>query len=153
MAYLAPSLSLPPLRQFARLCGAGRFVYNELLADQIREYGRFEAGEIERPGASEFDFGKRYTRLKAKEGNEVVGHRRPGYGCLSLGGGVRAFFPAVAEWQVREAGRVPPFQGPGQKPGVVHDPGGCEDSEKAALGAEGRLDPDEPQGIVAHARN
>ena len=57
-------------RQFARLCGAGRFVYNELLADQIREYGRFEAGEIERPGASEFDFGKRYTRLKAKEGNE-----------------------------------------------------------------------------------
>ena len=57
-------------RQFARLCGAGRFVYNELLADQIREYGRFKAGEIERPGASEFDFGKRYTRLKAKEGNE-----------------------------------------------------------------------------------
>ena len=56
-------------RQFARLCGAGRFVYNELLADQIREYGRFKAGEIERPGASEFDFGKRYTRLKAKEGN------------------------------------------------------------------------------------
>ena len=57
-------------RQFARLCGAGRFVYNELLADQIRDYGRFEAGEIERPGASEFDFGKRYTRLKAEEGNE-----------------------------------------------------------------------------------
>ena len=53
-----------------RLCGAGRFVYNELLADQIRDYGRFEAGEIERPGASEFDFGKRYTRLKAKDGNE-----------------------------------------------------------------------------------
>ena len=57
-------------RQFEWLCGAGRFVYNELLADQIRDYGRFEAGEIERPGASEFDFGKRYTRLKAKEGNE-----------------------------------------------------------------------------------
>ena len=46
-------------RQFARLCGAGRFVYNELLADQIREYGRFEAGEAEKPGCSEFDFAKR----------------------------------------------------------------------------------------------
>ena len=57
-------------RQFEWLCGAGRFVYNELLAGPIRDYGRFEAGEIERPGASEFDFGKRYTRLKAKEGNE-----------------------------------------------------------------------------------
>ena len=52
--------------QLVDLCGAGRFVYNELLADQIREYGRFEASEIERPGASKFDFGKRYTRLKAK---------------------------------------------------------------------------------------
>ena len=57
-------------RQFARLCGAGRFVYNELLADQIREYGRFEAGERDRPGASEFDFGRRYARLKAQEGHE-----------------------------------------------------------------------------------
>ena len=57
-------------RQFARLCGAGRFVYNELLADQIREYERFEAGEKERPGASGFDFARRYTQLKAKEGNE-----------------------------------------------------------------------------------
>ena len=57
-------------RQFARLCGAGRFVYNELLAEQIREYGRFEAGERDRPGASEFDFGRRYARLKAQEGHE-----------------------------------------------------------------------------------
>ena len=57
-------------RQFARLCGAGRFVYNELLAGQIREYGRFEAGEAEKPGCSGFDFGKRYVRLKAQEGNE-----------------------------------------------------------------------------------
>ena len=57
-------------QQFARLCGASRFVYNELLADQIREYGRFEAGERERPGASGFDFAKRYKHLKAKEGNE-----------------------------------------------------------------------------------
>ena len=57
-------------RQFARLCGAGRFVYNELLAEQIREYKRFEVGERERPGTSGFEFGKRYARLKAKEGNE-----------------------------------------------------------------------------------
>ena len=57
-------------QQFIRLCGAGRFVYNELLADQIRKYERFEAGEVEKPGCSEFDFAKRYARLKAKEGHE-----------------------------------------------------------------------------------
>ena len=27
-------------RQFVQLCGAGRFVYNELLAEQKREYAR-----------------------------------------------------------------------------------------------------------------
>ena len=57
-------------QQFARLCGAGRFVYNELLTDQIREYKRFEAGERDRPGVSQFDFGPRFTRLRAKEGHE-----------------------------------------------------------------------------------
>ncbi|MCY3853440.1 MAG: transposase [Gammaproteobacteria bacterium] len=57
-------------RQFARLCGAGRFVYNELLANQKLEYARFEAGERDRPGCSEFDFGRRYARLKAQEGHE-----------------------------------------------------------------------------------
>ena len=57
-------------RQFVQLCGAGRFVYNELLAEQKREYARFEAGERDKPGCSEFDFAKRYTRLKAKEGHE-----------------------------------------------------------------------------------
>ena len=39
-------------RQFVQLCGAGRFVYNELLAEQKREYARYEAGERDRPGAS-----------------------------------------------------------------------------------------------------
>ena len=38
-------------RQFVQLCGAGRFVYNELLAEQKREYARYEAGERDRPGA------------------------------------------------------------------------------------------------------
>ena len=57
-------------QQFVRLCGAGRFVYNELLGDQIQEYERFEAGERERPGVSRFDFGKRFTQLRAKGGNE-----------------------------------------------------------------------------------
>ena len=57
-------------RQFARLCGAGRFVYNELLAEQIQEYGRFKAGERDRPGVSQFDFGPRFTRLRTKEGHE-----------------------------------------------------------------------------------
>ncbi len=41
-------------RQFARLYGAGRLVYNELLADKIREYGRFEAGEAEKPVTREY---------------------------------------------------------------------------------------------------
>ena len=57
-------------RQFAQLCGAARLVYNELLAEQIRNYQRFEAGEAEKPGISPFDFGKRFTQLRAKDGNE-----------------------------------------------------------------------------------
>ena len=57
-------------RQFVQLCGAARFVYNELLAEQIRNYQRFEAGEAEKPGISPFDFGKQFTQLRAKDGNE-----------------------------------------------------------------------------------
>lgn len=57
-------------RQFARLCGAARFVYNELLAEQKREYKRFKAGEREKPGAFPFEFGRRFIQLKAQEGNE-----------------------------------------------------------------------------------
>ena len=44
-------------RQFTRLCGAVRFVYNELLADQKREYARFEAGQGEKPGLPRLNSG------------------------------------------------------------------------------------------------
>ncbi|MDE0153591.1 MAG: transposase [Gammaproteobacteria bacterium] len=57
-------------RQFIQLCGAGRFVYNELLAEQKREYAHFEAGERDRPGTSPFEFGRRFVKLKERQGHE-----------------------------------------------------------------------------------
>ena len=105
-------------RKFARLCGAGRFVYNELLADQIREYGRFEAGERERPGVSQFDFGLRFTRLRAKEGNEWL--RELSFpivrssGAFSLASAFAHFSRRIREGQHGKQAGFPRFKAKGQ---------------------------------------
>ena len=105
-------------REFARLCGAGRFVYNELLADQIREYGRFEAGEAEKPGCSEFDFGKRYTRLKAKAGNEWLRELSAtvvrGTGAFPLGAAFSHFSRRVREGKCGKQTGFPRFKAKGR---------------------------------------
>ncbi len=105
-------------RQFARLCGAGRFVYNELLADQIREYKHFEAGERERPGASPFEFGKRYARLKAQEGNEWLGGLSftivRGTGAFPLGAAFAHFSRRVREGKKARQAGFPRFKAKGK---------------------------------------
>ena len=105
-------------RQFARLCGAGRFVYNELLADQIQEYKRFEAGERERPGASPFEFGKRYARLKAQEGNEWLGELSftivRGTGAFPLGAAFAHFSRRIREGKKGKPAGFPRFKAKGR---------------------------------------
>ena len=100
--------------QFARLCGAGRFVYNELLAEQIREYKHFEAGEGERPGTSEFEFGKRYARLKAKEGNEWLRELSAvvvrGTGAFPLGAAFSHFSRRIGEGKKGKEAGFPRFK-------------------------------------------
>ena len=101
-------------REFARLCGAGRFVYNELLADQIREYGRFKAGEAEKPGCSEFDFAKRYVRLKSKEGNEWLRELSStvvrGTGAFPLGAAFSHFSRRIREGKCGKQAGFPRFK-------------------------------------------
>ena len=101
-------------RQFARLCGAGRFVYNELLADQIREYKRFEAGERERPSASKFDFAKRYARLKAQESHEWLRDLSAvvvrGTGAFPLGAAFAHFSRRIREGQCGKPAGFPRFK-------------------------------------------
>ena len=41
-----------------------------MLSEQIEKYKQFKDGQAEKPGVSQFDFGKRFTRLRAKEGHE-----------------------------------------------------------------------------------
>ena len=105
-------------RQFARLCGAGRFVYNELLAGQIREYKHFEAGEAEKPGGSEFDFAKRYTRLKAQEGNEWLRELSAtvvrGTGAFPLGAAFSHFSRRIREGKCGKQAGFPRFKAKGR---------------------------------------
>ena len=58
-------------QQFQRLCGASRFVYNELLSEQIEKDKQFKDGQAEKPGVSRFDLGRHFTRLRAKEGHLI----------------------------------------------------------------------------------
>ena len=101
-------------RQFAGLCGAGRFVYNKLLADQIREYGRFEAGEAEKPGCSKFDFAKRYKHLKAQEGNEWLRELSAtvvrGTGAFPLGAAFAHFSRRIREGKCGKQAGFPCFK-------------------------------------------
>ncbi len=105
-------------QQFERLCGAGRYVYNELLTDQIREYKRFEAGEAEKPGISEFYFGKRYTRLKAKDGHEWLRELSAtvvrGTGAFPLGAAFAHFFRRVREGKKGKQVGFPRFKAKGR---------------------------------------
>ena len=105
-------------RQFVHLCGAGRFVYNELLADQKREYARFEAGERDQPGCSEFDFGKRYARLKAQEGNEWLRELSAvvvrGTGALPLGAAFAHFSRRIREGKKGKQAGFPRFKAKGR---------------------------------------
>lgn len=102
------------VRQFVQLCGASRFVYNELLADQIREHECFEAGERERPGTSEFDFAKRYKRLKAQEGNEWLRELSTvivrGTGAFPLGAAFAHFSRRIREGKKGKEARFPRFK-------------------------------------------
>ena len=105
-------------RKFVQLCGAGRFVYNELLAEQKREYARFEAGERDKPGASRFDFGRRYTRLKAQEGNEWLRELSAvvvrGTGALPLGAAFAHFSRRVREGKKGKQAGFPRFKAKGR---------------------------------------
>ena len=105
-------------RQFARLCGAGRFVYNELLANQIQDYERFKAGEAEKPGFSEFDFGKRYARLKAKESNEWLRELSAtivrGTGAFPLGTAFAHFSRRIREDKCGKQAGFPRFKAKGR---------------------------------------
>ena len=104
-------------RSGVRPCGAGR-VYNDGRAGNLR----VSAGQAR--GVPEFDFGRRYTRLKAQEGNEwlreIVGRRVRGTGALPLGA-------AFAHFSRRIASR--PRAG-----AIVHDPGRREDSGQSGFG-------------------
>ena len=101
-------------RQFVQLCGAGRFVYNELLAEQKREYARYEAGERDRPGASGFDFGRRYARLKAQEGHEWLRELSAvvvrGTGAFQLGSAFSHFSRRRREGQCGKQAGFPRFK-------------------------------------------
>ena len=55
-------------QQFLQLCGAPRFVYNELLSEQVENCQRLGVGQAGRLGLSQFDFSKRFMRLRANEG-------------------------------------------------------------------------------------
>ena len=105
-------------RQFSQLCGAGRFVYNELLAEQNRECARFEAGERERPGASGFDFAKRYKHLKAKEGNEWLRELSAvvvrGTGAFPLGAAFAHFSRRIREGKKGKEAGFPRFKAKGK---------------------------------------
>ncbi len=101
-------------RQFVQLCGAGRFVYNELLAEQKREYARFEGGERERPGFSEFDFARRYARLKAQEGHEWLRELSSvvvrGTGAFPLGAAFAHFSRRIREGKKGKQAGFPRFK-------------------------------------------
>ena len=101
-------------RQFVQLCGAGRFVYNELLERQNKEYERFEAGEGDRPGASRFDFGKRYVQLKAEKGNEWLGELSAvvvrATGAFALGDAFGHYFRRVREGKEGKQAGFPRFK-------------------------------------------
>ena len=142
-------------RQFVQLCGAGRFVYNELLAEQKREYARFEAGEREKPGCSEFDFAKRYARLKAKEGNawlrELSAVVVRGTGAFPLGAAFAHFSRRIRESKKGKQAGFPRFKAKGRSRESFTIPEAVKIQAKRLWVAEGRLDTDEPQGAVAHA--
>ena len=107
-------------RQFVQLCGAGRFVYNELLEGQNKEYERFEAGERDRPGASRFDFGNRYVQLKAQKGNEwlreLPAHVVRATGAFALGDAFGHFFRRVREGKEGKAAGFPRFKAKNRSP-------------------------------------
>ena len=104
--------------QLVDLCGATRFVYNELLAEQIRNYQRFEAGEAEKPGISSFDFGKRFTQLRAKDGNEWLRELSfaivRGSGAFPLATAFAHFFRRLREGQRGKQAGFPRFKAKGR---------------------------------------
>lgn len=136
-------------RQFVHLCGAGRFVHNELLGDQIRGHKRCKAGEGESPAASRFDFSGWYVWLKATESHEWLRELAAPVVCAT------GEVPATADLahyprHLREGGC-------GKKAGFPRFEVGSKGREsstiwrwcrkgQAALGAESWLTPDEPQG-------
>ena len=106
-------------RQFARLCGAGRFVYNELLADQRQEYARYQAkGRKDKPKFSKFDFGRRYTRLKAQEGNEWLREVSAvvvrATGAFQLGSAYSHYIRRLREGKKGKEAGAPRFKAKGQ---------------------------------------
>ena len=104
-------------RQFGQLCGASRFVYNELLSEQVDRYQRFEAGQAERPGLSRFDFGKRFTRLRASEGHEWLKELSysivRGSGAFPLADAFGHFLRRIREGQAAKQAGFPRFKSKG----------------------------------------
>ncbi len=106
-------------RQFAQLCGAGRFVYNELLADQKQEYARYQTRERkDKPKCSPFELGRRYTRLKAQAGNEWLRGRSAvivrATGAFRLGMAFSHFTRRLREGKVGKAAGAPRFKAKGR---------------------------------------
>ena len=101
-----------------QLCGATRFVYNELLAEQIRNDQRFETGEAEKPGMSPFNFGKRFTQLRAKDGNEWLRELSfaivRGSGAFPLATAFAHFFRRLRDGQRGKQAGFPRFKAKGR---------------------------------------
>ena len=104
-------------QQFQRLCGASRFVYNELLSEQIENYERFKDGQTEKPGVSRFNLGKRFTQLRAKEGNEWLQELSfsivRGSGAFSVTEAFAHFFRRVKEGRCGKQAGFPRFKAKG----------------------------------------
>ena len=106
-------------REFVQLCGAGRFVYNELLAEQEREFARYRAKERkDKPKCSGFDFGRRYVRLKAQEGCSWLRERSSvivrATGAFQLGSAYSHYFRRLREGQAGKEAGHPRFKARGR---------------------------------------
>ena len=100
------------------MCGASRFVTNELLSEQIESYKQFQAGPAGKPGVSRFDFGRRFTRLRAKEGHEWLQELScsivRGSGAFPVAGALAHFFRRVREGRGGNPVGFPRFKAKGR---------------------------------------
>ncbi len=105
--------------QFRQLCGASRYVYNELLAKQKREFARYKAGERDKPKASPFAFGRRFIQMKTEDGHEWMQELScqvvRASGAFRLGAAYRHFFRRLKEPRDGEKPGAPRFKAKGRR--------------------------------------